>query len=125
LETVYGARVERVSTLNYEGKKKRRIDPKTGVPRWVRLPDWKKAYVVFRNAAVPAEPAAAGGVKEAAVGKQQQQQQQQQGRGRWWLNGGGGTIGGGYPGRLAEGWGVPSSASASSSSASGRSGGRR
>ncbi|CAD7702337.1 unnamed protein product [Ostreobium quekettii] len=42
LERVYGMSVEKVNTLNYEGKKKRR---KYGM---VQRPDWKKAYVYFK-----------------------------------------------------------------------------
>ncbi|CAD7700782.1 unnamed protein product [Ostreobium quekettii] len=42
LESVYGMEVEKVNTLNYEGKKKRR---KYGM---VQRPDWKKAYVYFK-----------------------------------------------------------------------------
>jgi len=46
VESVYGMEVERVNTINYMGKKKRRLTPK-GHPYFIRLSDWKKAYVVF------------------------------------------------------------------------------
>jgi hypothetical protein len=132
LETVYGARVERVATLNYEGKKKRRLDPRTGRPRWVRLPDWKKAYVVFRGAEAPPPPAGAGAPGSgAAAAAAAAAQEERKGR-RWWLERG---PGGGYPGRLADGWGggaaaaaaapVSSAAAAAASSAGGRPAGVR
>jgi hypothetical protein len=47
LEAVHGMEVERVSTINYQGKRKRRIDSQ-GKPHWVRLSDWKKTYVLFK-----------------------------------------------------------------------------
>ena len=42
LESVYGMSVEKVNTLNYEGKKKRTKS------RVFQKADWKKAYVYFR-----------------------------------------------------------------------------
>lgn len=45
LEGMYGLNVSSVQTINYEGKKKR---DKYG---FYRRPDWKKAYVVFKNPA--------------------------------------------------------------------------
>lgn len=47
LESVHGMQVERVSTINYQGKKKRHRDKK-GRPFYTRTPDWKKAYVIFK-----------------------------------------------------------------------------
>lgn len=43
LSNVYGLQVEKVRTLNVEGKKKR---TKYG---YHRKPDWKKAYVTLKN----------------------------------------------------------------------------
>ncbi|BBM99732.1 large subunit ribosomal protein L23 [Marchantia polymorpha subsp. ruderalis] len=45
LESVYGLEVEKVNTLNMEGKKK--LNRKTG--KYYRRPDYKKAYVVLKN----------------------------------------------------------------------------
>ncbi|KAL2651593.1 hypothetical protein R1flu_019721 [Riccia fluitans] len=45
LEAVYGLEVEKVHTLNMEGKKK--ISRKT--MKYHRRPDYKKAYVVLKN----------------------------------------------------------------------------
>jgi ribosomal protein L23 len=115
LETVYGARVERVATLNYEGKKKRRLDPKTGRPKWVRLPDWKKAYVTFRapaaaatgvEAAASQAAASAGEAARRAAEQEQESARRRAGGGdggRWGMLPSGG-LGRGLPGRLAERW---------------------
>ncbi|WIA41799.1 hypothetical protein OEZ86_009131 [Tetradesmus obliquus] len=46
LEAVHGMQVERVSTINYQGRKQRIIDS-SGKPHYRRLSDWKKAYVIF------------------------------------------------------------------------------
>eukprot|EP00879_Flechtneria_rotunda_P002307 GHRR01002501.1.p1 GENE.GHRR01002501.1~~GHRR01002501.1.p1 ORF type:complete len:181 (+),score=73.91 GHRR01002501.1:175-717(+) len=46
-ESVHNMEVERVHTINYQGKRKRQIDEK-GRPHYYRLSDWKKAYVVFK-----------------------------------------------------------------------------
>jgi hypothetical protein len=46
-----------VHTINYQGQKKMRSD-KNGKPFFVRLPDWKKAYVIFQH---PAAAMQAGG----------------------------------------------------------------
>ena len=43
LESVYGLQVERVTTMNYEGKKKR------GRFGMYRRPDWKKAIVALKE----------------------------------------------------------------------------
>eukprot|EP00877_Chromochloris_zofingiensis_P010620 jgi/Chrzof1/5811/Cz16g16210.t1 len=48
LQTVYGLPVKRVSTINYLGKKKTVIDS-NGKQQHYRLPDWKKAYVIFAH----------------------------------------------------------------------------
>lgn len=45
LESVYGLEVEKVHTLNMEGKKK--LNRKSGT--YYRRPDYKKAYVVLKN----------------------------------------------------------------------------
>ncbi|CAM6085773.1 unnamed protein product [Calypogeia fissa] len=45
LESVYGLEVEKVHTLNMEGKKK--LNRKSGTH--YRRPDYKKAYVVLKN----------------------------------------------------------------------------
>jgi large subunit ribosomal protein L23 len=45
LESLYGLEVEKVHTLNMEGKKK--LNRKTGT--FYRRPDYKKAYVVLKN----------------------------------------------------------------------------
>lgn len=45
LESVYGLEVEKVHTLNMEGKKK--LNRKSGT--FYRRPDYKKAYVVLKN----------------------------------------------------------------------------
>lgn len=47
LESVYDMQVERVSTINYLGKKKR-SQYSSGKMNYYRLSDWKKAYVVFK-----------------------------------------------------------------------------
>ncbi|KAF8058321.1 rplW [Scenedesmus sp. PABB004] len=47
LEAVHGMEVERVSTINYQGKRKRVVDDK-GRSHFRRESDWKKAYVTFR-----------------------------------------------------------------------------
>ena len=43
LTRIYGLEVEKVRTLNVEGKKKR------GKAGFYRRPDWKKAYVTLKN----------------------------------------------------------------------------
>ena len=53
LEGVYGLEVEKVNTLNVEGRKKR------GKKGYYRRPDWKKAYVILKGEGA----AAAGGAK--------------------------------------------------------------
>ncbi|KAG2490481.1 hypothetical protein HYH03_011110 [Edaphochlamys debaryana] len=47
LESVYGMTVERVSTINYLGRKRLTI-ARRGKRLWWREDDWKKAYVIFR-----------------------------------------------------------------------------
>lgn len=69
LEAVYGMEVERVSTINYQGKKKLVMSVKRR-PYFKRLSDWKKAYVIFKN---PPEKLRAAWEES----KQQQQQQKQ------------------------------------------------
>lgn len=75
LETVHGLQVERVATINYLGKKKRRYDPK-GRSFWVRLSDWKKAYVTFKpppEVQAQWEAAQQGQVAQAVVQARQAQ----------------------------------------------------
>jgi len=43
LEGIYGLEVERVNTINYQGKKKR------GRDSFYRRPDFKKAYVTLKE----------------------------------------------------------------------------
>lgn len=43
LEQIYGLKVERVNTINYQGKKKRSKDV------IYRRPDYKKAYVTLKE----------------------------------------------------------------------------
>jgi hypothetical protein len=50
LEAVYDVSVEKVHTINYMGQKKMRADS-NGRPFFVRLQDWKKAYVIFKHPA--------------------------------------------------------------------------
>lgn len=45
LESIYGLQVERVNTLNMEGKKKRA----RGSVAFYRRPDYKKAYVTLKE----------------------------------------------------------------------------
>ncbi|KAG2449679.1 hypothetical protein HYH02_005208 [Chlamydomonas schloesseri] len=47
LESVYGMSVERVSTINYLGRRRLTI-ARNGKRLWWREDDWKKAYVIFR-----------------------------------------------------------------------------
>lgn len=70
LEAVYGMEVERVSTINYQGKKRMVVSPQ-GKPYFKRMSDWKKAYVIFKN---PPEKLRAAWEES----KQQQLKQQQQ-----------------------------------------------
>lgn len=47
LQSVYGMNVERVSTINYLGRRRLAIS-RNGKRLWWREDDWKKAYVIFR-----------------------------------------------------------------------------
>ncbi|KAG2428688.1 hypothetical protein HXX76_011393 [Chlamydomonas incerta] len=47
LESVYGMDVERVSTINYLGRRRLTM-ARNGKRLWWREDDWKKAYVIFR-----------------------------------------------------------------------------
>ncbi len=60
LEAVYGMRVERVATINYQGRKQRRLTER-GMPYYIRQADWKKAYVTFRAPAGGGAPASGVG----------------------------------------------------------------
>eukprot|EP00878_Enallax_costatus_P006191 GHUV01006490.1.p1 GENE.GHUV01006490.1~~GHUV01006490.1.p1 ORF type:complete len:191 (+),score=71.96 GHUV01006490.1:237-809(+) len=46
LEAVHGMQVERVNTINYQGKKRQVIH--NNKQYWKRESDWKKAYVIFK-----------------------------------------------------------------------------